>query len=373
MSGQDYDVAVVGGGPAGSSAAAQLASRGRRVLLLEKARMPRDTLCGEFLSTEVAGMCRKLGVLREMRSAGARRLNQLELTEASGGVVSVELPGSAMSLSRRTFDHLLFMRAGASGADVRDGEAVSNVRGCLRDGFRVETSERQVTAAVVLGAHGRRSVLDRRLGRDSLERRSPYVAFKARHGGPFLEKAVELHAFAGGYCGMVGDENGGVNVCWLSRADRLKQAGGNPDAMIEHVLCANPHLRRRFEELSRTGGFLAVSQLSFRPKDPFASDVCMIGDAAGMIAPLCGDGMGMALRSAEMAASLVDAFLAGVLDLAAFRARYRRAWTREFSRRMQLGRALNAAFTDPLLGRLALELARRAPAAARLAVASTRG
>lgn len=373
MSRPDYEVVVVGGGPAGSAAAIHLAAGGHRVLLLEKAVMPREKLCGEFLSTEVASMCRELGVLEEMRRVGARRIRRLELTEPAGGAHSTDLAGTALSLSRRTFDHLLFERAGAAGAHARDGEAVRSIEGGLQDGFHIETSAGRVSAHVVLGAYGRRDALDRRLRRPSIEHRSPYVGFKARHAGRAREETIELHAFPGGYCGLVGDENGAVNVCWLSRVERLKEAGGTPDAMIEHVLFANPRLRGRLEEMQRTSEFMAVGQLSFRRKDLFASDVCMIGDAAGMIAPLCGDGIGMALRSAEVVAPLIDGFLSGDLACKTFRAMYRRAWTREFSVRMTLGRRLNDAFTHPLASRVALAISRIAPATARAAIAATRG
>lgn len=369
----DYQIVVIGGGPAGSSAAIQLANRGFRVLLLEKALMPREKLCGGFLSTEVTAMCRRLGVLPAMRTADARPVRRLKLTESDGGVFTGNLAGTALSLSRRAFDHLLFQQAGESGAETIDGETVRSVQGRLDSGFRVGTKSSCVTAAIVLGAYGRRDVLDRRLSRSSLEHHSPYVGFKAPYAGPVLEDTIELHTFPGGYCGVVGDENGRVNVCWLAHVDRLKEAGGSPDAMIDRVLSANPHLRSRLHELSRTGEFIAVGQLSFRPKDQFASDVCMIGDAAGMIAPLCGDGMGMALRSAEMAVPLIERFLDGDLTPETFRKSYRRAWHREFSVRMIVGRWLNGALTRPVVSRFAVALSRRAPGTARAAIAATRG
>ncbi|MEX0822636.1 MAG: FAD-dependent oxidoreductase [Rhodothermales bacterium] len=373
MNALDHDVVIVGGGPAGSSAAAHLAREGHDVLLLEKASFPRQKLCGEFLSTEVAGLCSNLGVLNDMVEAGARRISTLELTGMDGPAFRCRLPGTAYALSRRSFDNLLFQHARRAGAHACDGESVRSIHGDLQQGFRVETDSRTVTATVVLGAYGRRSRLDRHLQRGFLERQTSFVGFKAPFSGPVREGTIELHTFDMGYCGLIGDECGTVNVCWLARADRLREAGGSPESMLGSVLSTNPHLRARFGELDRVGAFLAVGQLSFMPKSLFVSDVCMIGDAAGMIAPLCGDGMGMALRSGEMAASLVDAYLSGRCSAGAFKSAYRTRWTREFAMRMRIGRWLNGVLTRSTLSTWAVKAARRAPRVAGAVISATRG
>lgn len=372
MSTPHYHAVVIGGGPAGSSAAIHLALSGRRVLLVEKAEMPRDTLCGEFLSPEVSAMCGRLGVLEAMQHRGARTVRRFHLTEPGGRVHHGQLPGAALCLSRQTFDHVLFERAAAVGAEAREGEAVLSVKG-RPEGFEVETRSGSVTAAVVLGAFGRRTLLDRRLQRPFLKRRSPFVGFKARCEGPYDDEGIELHTFEGGYCGLIADENDLVNVCWLAREDQLRSGGGSPEGMIDHVLTRNPHLQRRFELMTRVTDFMAVGQLTFREKALFASGVCMIGDAAGMIAPLCGDGIAMALRSAELVAPLVGRCAAGDISMETFRVRYTTAWRGEFSARMRLGRYLNAALIRPASCSLAVRLANIAPGAARKIVAATRG
>lgn len=373
MSARTYDAIVIGAGPAGSAAAIHLAQAGRDVLLLEKASMPRDKLCGEFLSTEVAEMCAGLGVLERMIAKGAPAIRLLEVADRHGRRTAIELPGTAMALSRRTFDHLLFQRAGEAGAATRDAAAVRYVDGGLDAGFRVGTHDAVYDARVVVGAFGRRSSLDRKLQRRSLQRRSPYVAFKAHFAGEAREGAIELYPFPFGYCGVLGDENGEVNVCWIGRSDQLKSAGGSPEKLIDTILAQNAALASRISRLERDQDFLAAGQISFRQKELFALDVCMIGDAAGMIAPLCGDGMAMALRSAELAAPLVDRFLSGALDPASLKRAYGKMWQRRFVRQMKLGRFLHAVLTRPRAADVCVALARVMPGLARSVFAATRG
>jgi len=287
-----YDVLIIGGGLAGCSAAIQLAERGKRVLLLEKQRYPAHKLCGEFLSVEVLAMFERLGVREAVWQAGAQPIDHTVITTTDGAVFESMLPGTALGLSRYTLDRLLFERARAAGAEAHDGVSVQTIEGTLDEGFGVTTSEGRFEARMVLGAYGKRSTLDRKLDRPFLKARSPFVAFKAHYAGVDLPGVIELHAFPGGYCGLSHVEQGQVNACWIAHGDALKAAGGTPEAMIDQSLGQNPALARRFEAMERVSDkFIAVSQITFVPKGAFAGDVCMIGDTAGMIAPMCGDGM----------------------------------------------------------------------------------
>jgi flavin-dependent dehydrogenase len=228
----------------------------------------------------------------------------------------------------------------------------------------------------VIGAYGRRGVLDRTLGRPFLQEQSPYVAFKAHYAGPpdATSGGIELHAAPGAYCGVGPVEDGRVNVCWIGRTDALKAAGGTPTSMLEDTLRQNPLLDRRLRSLSRVSDrFEAVSQVPLVSKDPFAGDVCMVGDAAGMIAPLCGDGMAMALAAADLVAPLADEFLSDRRPADAFRSGYRRRWTRTFGRRMRLGRWIHAAAFRPTLTTALLRTCTAIPPLARWLIRATRG
>lgn len=369
-----YDVLIVGGGLAGCSAAIQLARQGYAVRLVEKQRYPVHKLCGEFLSTEVQAIFERLDVGEAVRAAGAHAIDSVYVTAPDGRGYRGALPGTALGLSRYVLDPLLFDAARAADAEAEDGRLVRRVEGSLDDGFRVQVDEEAVTTRVVLGAFGKRSNLDRVLGRPFLKQRTPLVAFKAHYTGIELPGVIELHAFPGGYCGLSRVEGGRVNVCWIGQADALKAAGGSPDVLIAQTLCQNPVLADRFRTMTRvTPSFEAVSQVTFVEKALFVGDVCMIGDAASMIAPLCGDGMAMALRSADLVTPVVTAFLEGSLQADEVRAQYPAMWRREFRFRLRLGRWLHRASEQPARARIAVGALNRWPRLGAWLIRQTRG
>lgn len=368
-----YDVIIIGGGLAGCSAAIQLAERGRRVLLLEKRVLPAHKLCGEFLSTEVMALFRRLGVLEAAEAAGAHRIRHVRATTSNGAVYEGDLPGTALGLSRYRLDQILFQRAAASGADARDGTEVRGVEGTLDEGFTVTTRADPYEGRVVLGAYGKRGLLDRKLGRSFLNDASPLVAFKAHYEGARLPGLIELHSFPGGYAGLSHVEEGRANLCWIGEARLLKAAGSTPEAMIERSLTQNESLAARLHSMRRVSeSFLAVSQVSLARKPAFEQDVCMIGDTAGMIAPLCGDGMAMALRSAELAAPHVEAFLQGG-PAGAFREGYAAAWKQAFCLRVRLGRWMHRSYLRPAVAGAVVRACRWTPGLGRWLICQTRG
>jgi len=372
-----YDALVIGGGLAGCSVALQLARDGHRVLLAEQATYPRHKLCGEFLSPEAQASFERLGVLEAVRRKGARPIRTARLTAPTGTATDHALPHAALGLSRYELDRLLFQTACRAGAEGRTGTRVTNVQGTLQGGFTASVDGETVEARLVLGAYGRRARLDRALERPFLEQQTPYVGFKAHYAGPAaaaLENTIELHSAPGAYCGLSPVEGNRINVCWIGRTDALKDAGGSPEGMLNTTLRQNPAFDERLSGLTRVSDrFEAVSQVPLMPKSRFADDVCMIGDAAGMIAPLCGDGMAMALRTADLVSPLASDFLNGRHPAHAFRTSYETAWTDTFGQRMRLGRWIHAAAFRPGAAWTLVQSCRLLPPLAQWIIRSTRG
>jgi flavin-dependent dehydrogenase len=346
-------IAVVGGGPAGSAVAAVAARRGRDVVLFERDAFPRSKLCGEFLSPEAQGLLDRIGCLAEVRAAGAVEIMRARFTAPSGARIEIPLPAPAIGVSRRALDAILFdaaRRAGAEGverAEVRSiGRPGAFRLDVLRDRDRAETCD----AEVVLAAYGRRTRIDVEMGRGFTNERHPFVAFERHHraSGSRIERelagSVEIHTVDGGYCGMSHVEGGVVNVCMLLEQRFVDVVGGADwGAILSALGRSNAALGARLAELEPVDGEpLAVAEIPFGRRELAKDGVVFLGDAAGMIAPMLGDGQAMALESAVLLAGLLDALpkSASHEDVDRLGRRWARAWRLRFEVRIGLGRIL---------------------------------
>lgn len=364
-----YDVIIVGAGLAGCSAAIQLADRGWKVLLLEQQRYPTHKLCGEFLSVEVMASFAQLGILAAVQQIGAHPIQRALLTSSAGAQFTHRLPGVALGLSRYRLDLLLFERAIAAGATALDGAMVRAISGDATTGFTVTTSQGNFTGRMVLAAYGKRSRLDH--DRAFVQRRSPWVAFKAHCTGLELPGVIELHGFAGGYCGLSMIETGQVNLCWIGHERVLYSSD---DRQLPEALWANPVLADRLRQVQFDPAVRNhLGQISLALKGNFMGDICMIGDTVGMITPLCGDGMAMALRTAEIVVPLADRYLGGQNDFPAFQRGYTQAWRREFQLRLGLGRVMHSAFIRPSIAQASITVCQQFPTVGHWLIRHTRG
>ena len=365
-----YDTAIVGGGPAGCSAAIKLAEQGARVVLFEAKSYPHDKLCGEFLSPECAFLLDRLGLTATLHALNPVSIEVACLTAPDGTTWETRLPGVAWGLSRSALDAAMAGRARALGVEVRETTTVTDVRGNLHEGFEVATrstaGRARVRARTVIAAHGKRGALDRALDRRFLDKRQPFVALKAHFNGPPLPGRIELHAFPGGYCGMSEFEGGAANICLLVRQSVFRDASkGGPvdvESFIEWIQAQNARLRDWLSQAERIDErWISVGEVPFVSKRAVVSDVLMAGDAAGLIAPLAGDGISMALRSGSLAAVGVADFLAGRLSVNGLQRRYAAQWRRAFGSRLRLARVLQGLMLRPRLLSPALRVVAAVP------------
>lgn len=377
------EVAVVGAGPAGSTVACALAERGYRVALLERDRFPRDKVCGEFLSPESVDCLKTVGCFEEFVGFEPPEMTRTRLCVAGNRPVELQLPGVAFGLSRKCLDAMLFHRARECGAEAFEGAHVRRIdRGAhgrweLEVALRSGDERRQAVleAALVVGAHGRRSGVDRQMNRPFFQERSPLVAFKRHHriGRPNeawpIAGFVELHAFDGGYCGVSYVEDGVVNVCTMFGADLLEEGKISSRTPFESLArYGGPALRRRLAMLEPCQSEICTTaQIALRPREVVRDGVVFVGDAAGMIAPLAGDGQAMAMEGALLLAEVIDR-------------RWPRSpaeewstlWRRRYARRLWLGRRLQAAMTRTPIARTLGGLISRFPSIGERLVTATR-
>jgi flavin-dependent dehydrogenase len=382
MSGQDYDVAVIGGGPAGCSAAVRLAGSGYRVVLFEARTYPHDKMCGEFLSPECSGLLEDLGAAGQLAALNPAPIRSARLTAPGGAAWEAHLSGTAWGLSRRALDAALAERAVQVGVDVREGTRVAGVAGRLGEGFEVEAAaragQRRVRARTVIAAHGKRDALDGSMGRRFVGQRHPFVALKAHFHGPSVPGRVELNAFPGGYCGFSEIENDVRVVCLLAHEAAFRAAarpGRHPiETFVEWMQTQNPRLEAWLSQAERIHErWIGIAQVHFGDKRVIVGDVLMAGDAAGLIVPLAGDGIAMALEGGVLAAGYLAGYLAGDRSAADVRRAYPAAWRRRFGGRLRLGRLLQPMMLRPRALGVALRLLAAYPPLGRYLVAHTRG
>lgn len=336
------DVIIVGGGLAGLTSALHLLRAGLRVTVIERNAFPKHKVCGEYISNEVLPYLQWLGA--DPAVLQPARIERVCLSTVSGKRIEAALPLGGFGISRYTLDHFLMQRVLAAGGTLLE-DTVDDIA-FKDDTFLVSTAGGEsLSARFVIGAYGKRAALDQQMDRDFSAQKSPWLAVKCHYTGDFPNGLVALHNFMGGYCGVSKVENNIINICYLVSYDTFKKYK-NIDAHREAVLYENPHLKTIFER--STPLFerpLSISQVSFAEKRKVDRHILMTGDTAGLIHPLCGNGMAMAIHSAKIASEQLLSFFSGnISSRDELERKYTRAWNGEFGKRMTAGKLLSAVF-----------------------------
>jgi flavin-dependent dehydrogenase len=334
---RQIDVLIIGGGLAGLTSAIHLSRAGKQVLLIEKNSYPHHKVCGEYLSKEVLPYLQWLGadpgVLKPIN------INKLQITTADGRSCSTTLALGGLGISRYALDEFLYQHAKVSGCTVVH-DTVTDVS-FDQERFTVRTTNGNYHASLVLGAYGKRSALDQKLQRGFIQSRSPWLAIKAHYTGSFANDLVALHNFKGGYCGVSKVEDNLINICYLVDYASFKSYK-NIEVHKQQVLYKNAYLKQVMESSSMDFAMpISISQISFENKEKVKEHILMIGDTAGLIHPLCGNGMGMAIHSAQICCKLVLSYLEGsITSREKLERAYEEHWKDEFKWRIWMGRKL---------------------------------
>jgi flavin-dependent dehydrogenase len=367
---QQDRVSIIGGGLAGLISAILLARKGWTVDLFEKKHYPFHRVCGEYISNETLPFLNKNGLFPG--ELGPQEITRLQLTSVNGKSAELSLDLGGFGISRYAFDNFLYKKALDAGVLVQCNTSVEGVQ-FNNNNFILKTSGSDHRSRLVIGAHGKRSKLDLQLNRDFIRRRSPYVGVKYHVRMDHPPGLIALHNFKDGYCGINNVEEGKTNICYLTHRDNTKHYGNIRD-MEEHVLSKNPFLRTIFQKAELLFDKPEViNEISFETKKPVENHVLMTGDAAGMITPLCGNGMAMAIHSAKIVAEWSDKFLKKEITREAMEQGYKRDWSKEFSTRLWAGRQVQRLFGSEGASGIAVNIARYVKPVAGLLVRQTHG
>lgn len=332
------DIIIIGGGLAGLTSAIHLAKANYNVLLIEKNSYPKHKVCGEYVSNEVLPYLNHLGF--NPFKFGAKRISKFELTTHNNKRIKAPLPLGGFGISRYAMDFQLYQLAQKNGVNVIK-DAVLNVA-FKTNIFYVKTiANKTYQSKIVIGAFGKRSNLDMQLQRDFVKKKSPYLGVKVHVSGKFPENMVALHNFKGGYCGVSKVENNHINLCYITGFSAFKKFK-NIDTFQKEVLFKNEALKLIFKNTKPVFSKpITISQISFKTKQPVEQHMIMCGDTAGMIHPLCGNGMGMAIRSAQLASNLIIKYLNGKIKTRqGLEKRYTKAWKKTFKFRLNTGHTI---------------------------------
>lgn len=337
-------VVVVGGGLAGLVSAIELAKSGISVVLIEKNTYPFHRVCGEYISNEVKMyLSQLLGF--SIDSLGSSCIDTLQITDTNGQELIQALDMGGFGLSRFALDKALVDVAQRVGVTVWINESVDEIRRISEDEYCIKTkSGRQVEAICVLGAHGKRSHLDRVLNRSFFKKRSEYVGVKYHISYSFPQNQISLHNFEGGYCGISAIEEDRYCLCYLVEKKQVQKAGGIKE-LEQSVLIKNNYLAHIFKNaIFLYDKPLVISEVSFREKEKVVNGILMIGDSAGLIAPLCGNGMAMAIKSGKIASEWIIPFINNKIDRQKMEKGFVKSWQKEFAKRLFVGRKIQSLF-----------------------------
>lgn len=299
-----YDVAVIGAGPAGTSAAITAAGYGASVLLLEKGKFPRQRVCGEFVSAE------SLALLTSLLSATSGLLERAPRLHCArvfvdGSMLEMPLEAPAASIPRIELDAALWNSAKAGGVDGREGHSVLTVEGPAP--FAIRTADQNhFLARSLIDASGRWSNLNSRPNENTAGSAGKWIGVKAHFRESAPASSVDLYFFAGGYCGVQPVACGGetrINVCAMIRSAVGKS--------LQETFPQHPALYKRSQGWHIATEMAATSPLIFYQPEPFTNGVLRAGDAAGFVDPFIGDGISLALRGGVMAAQSLRSFFHG--------------------------------------------------------------
>ena len=370
-----YDLAIVGGGLAGLALSIQIAREGYRVILFEKEQYPFHRVCGEYISLESWDFLQRLGV--DLDSLDVARIKRLSVSAINGSSFEQELPLGGFGVSRYKLDHTLVEIAKLSGVIVYEQTRVNDIQ--FSEGyFHIESSKGNFKARVAAGCYGKRSNLDVKWKRPFIvakrNKLNNYIGIKYHVRYNFPNDLIALHNFKKGYCGISKVENDQYCLCYLTTADNLQSSSNDIKKMEQTILSANPQLKKIFSECEMIRQEpVIISQISFDRKELIEDHVLMIGDAAGMITPLCGNGMSMALHASKIAAEKIQTFLKGTISRELMEQNYSAEWKENFESRLQTGRMLQRLLTNAWLTTLMIRIGRSFPVLIKALIKKTHG
>ena len=375
MSDTVYDTAIIGGGLAGLSLSILLADTGFKVILFEKETYPFHKVCGEYISLESWNFLEGLGL--PLSKMDLPIIKKLIVTSPDGTALHQKLDLGGFGISRFKIDNDLKEIALQKGVTILQNCKVDDVI-FNNDCFEIKTNKGIYTSTVCCGSYGKRSNLDikwkRLFTQKTNDKLSNFIGIKYHIDTDFADDTIALHNFKNGYCGISKIEDGKYCLCYLTNAYNLKRSNNSIEEMERTILSQNKHLKHIFENSTKLYETpLSISQISFNKKSQVENNILLLGDAAGMITPLCGNGMSMAMHGAKIAAANITAFLQHKTDRTTLEKNYTNAWKHAFESRLQSGRLVQRFFGKNWTTNVFVKMMKAMPSLTKAIIKKTHG
>jgi len=371
MSNKIFDCAIVGGGLAGLTLAIQLSDAGYSVILFEQKKFPFHKVCGEYISMESYGFLERIGM--PLSSLNLPIINEIKISAPNGNSITRKLDLGGFGISRYTLDSTLAALAIKKGVLLLEETKVTDIA-FENDLFTIKTTKHTYLAKVACGAYGKRSSLNKKSGEKTNFSSKNYIAVKYHIKLDFPDNRIELHNFKDGYCGLSKVDGDNYCLCYLTNSQNLRDNNNDIKQMEKNVLMKNLFLKKYFSEaVFLYDQPLTISQITFSKKKAIENNILLLGDSAGNIAPLCGNGMSMAMSASYIAFQLIKKHLDKSISRQKMEALYENQWNHLFSNRIKTGKYIQHFFGRELLTNISVGILKKMPALTDKLISITHG
>lgn len=375
-SNQTYDCAIIGGGLAGLCLAIKLADTGIKTILFEKNSYPFHKVCGEYISMESWNYLVSLGL--PLNELNLPIINQLGISATSGFMMNSPLNMGGFGISRYSLDNYLYQLAVKKGVTIIQNCKVQSVDEKSANESLINTSEGTYNAKIVCGSYGKYTPSfiqnDDNYSARKNSNKANFIGVKYHIKCTLQPNKIELHNFHNGYCGISKVDNDWYCLCYLTHANNLQNNNNNIKQMEEKVLFQNPFLKKLFNESEFINQIPhVISNVSFNAKQTHVNNMLLLGDAAGSITPLCGNGMSMGIHASKILADILITHFNGTMDKNEVINNYHLAWNKAFRSRIKVGYYLQYLFGKNSSTNLTLKVLDKFPALATRIISLTHG
>ncbi len=367
-----YDVAIIGGGLAGLSLSIDLKKRGYSIVVIEKGNYPRHKVCGEYISMESHNYLQS--ICPALASFSLPLISNFKLSSTGKHEFETKLDLGGFGISRYLLEELMFTEAKRNGVVfMLKCKAFDSHYNETEEHYTINTNSGNVDASLVCNSTGRKSNFETKENETQLSGTN-YIGIKYHVRLKRDNSYVEIHNFPGGYCGVSGIEENKSCLCYIVNSKKLNSVHNSIPELEKVYLYQNSYLKKIFSEAEFLFKEpLTISGINFRIKEPATDSLFFLGDSAGSIAPVAGNGMSIALRSAAVLSAKIDSYFAKTITKQQLIDNYKGFWNKEFSTRLKLSRHFQKLSEYPLLTNLSIGLFKPFPSLAKSIIRHTHG